>query len=154
MQSGTKYDGILLETCVSVTWMRLLRRMYYFTGDIKYIDEIERTAFNVLYGSVNFEKAVCGEETRFDEPYYRQVYDRYTADKDGCIPAFDSYSPLSSNIRGRAVGGFKAMEENQAFCGCCIAIGAAGTALVPLLGTEVQDRLVRIICICRENLSF
>lgn len=88
MQSGTKYDGILLETCVSVTWMRLLRRMYYFTGDIKYIDEIERTAFNVLYGSVNFEKAVCGEETRFDEPYYRQVYDRYTADKDGCIPAF------------------------------------------------------------------
>ena len=68
MQSGTKYDGIMLETCVSVTWMRLLRRMYYFTGDIKYIDEIERTAFNVLYGSVNFEKAVCGEETRFDEP--------------------------------------------------------------------------------------
>ena len=154
MQSGTKYDGIMLETCVSVTWMRLLRRMYYFTGDIKYIDEIERTAFNVLYGSVNFEKAVCGEETRFDEPYYRQVYDRYTADKDGCIPAFDSYSPLSSNIRGRAVGGFKAMEENQAFCGCCIAIGAAGTALVPLLGTEVQDRLVRINLYMPGKLEF
>lgn len=131
MQSGTKYDGIMLETCVSVTWMRLLRRMYYFTGDIKYIDEIERTAFNVLYGSVNFEKAVCGEETRFDEPYYRQVYDRYTADKDGCIPAFDSYSPLSSNIRGRAVGGFKAMEENQAFCGCCIAIGSSWNSACP-----------------------
>ena len=57
-------------------------------------------------------------------------------------------------IRGRAVGGFKAMEENQAFCGCCIAIGAAGTALVPLLGTEVQDRLVRMNLYMPGKLEF
>lgn len=46
------------------------------------------------------------------------------------------------------------MEENQAFCGCCIAIGAAGTALVPLLGTEVQDRLVRINLYMPGKLEF
>ena len=44
---------------------------------------------------------------------------------------FDSYSPLMSGIRGRAVGGFKSMEGNTAYCGCCIAIGAAGCALAP-----------------------
>ena len=117
MQSGTKYDGIMLETCVSVTWMRLLRRMYYFTGNCRYIDEIEKTAFNVLYGAVNFEKAVCQEEAHFDASYYKQVYEHYVTSPNGCIPAFDSYSPLKSGIRGRAVGGFKPMNDNQAFCG-------------------------------------
>ena len=144
MQSGTKYDGIMLETCVSVTWMRLLRRMYYLTGEGRYIDEIERTAFNVLYGALNTENAVCGEEAHFDETYYKQVYERYVAGGKSHIPVFDSYSPLKSGIRGRAVGGFKSMEDKQAFCGCCIAIGAAGTALVPLIGTEILQEKVRV----------
>lgn len=154
MQSGTKYDGIMLETCVSVTWMRLLRRMYYLTGEGSYIDEIERTAFNVLYGAVNTERAVCGEEVHFDESYYKQVYERYVAVGESCIPVFDSYSPLKSGIRGKAVGGFKPMEDNQAFCGCCIAIGAAGTALVPLIGTEVSKEKVRVNLYLPGNIDF
>ena len=38
------------ETCVTVTWMRLLTRLYLLSGEEKYIDRIERSGFNALYG--------------------------------------------------------------------------------------------------------
>ena len=57
---------------------------------------------------------------------------------------FDSYSPLMSGIRGRAVGGFKSMEENTAYCGCCIAIGAAGCALATLMAARDTEEGVEI----------
>ena len=164
MQSGTKYDGLMLETCVTVTWMKLMERVYRLTGEMKYLEEAERSAFNALYGAVNTENAACGPEAVFDEPYYREVYDRATGRPVGQEAAlaagrpaaggpagnndgqagnnggqgqmFDSYSPLMSGIRGRAVGGFKSMEENTAYCGCCIAIGAAGCALATLMAAR------------------
>ncbi len=125
------YQGLMLETCVTVTWMKLLYAMYELTGCSLYLDEIERSAFNALYGAVNTNEAVCGPETTFDLKHYRGVYDRYIADKGNKGQVFDSYSPLMKGIRGRAVGGFKAMEDRTVFSGCCIVIGAAGTALVP-----------------------
>ncbi len=125
------YQGLMLETCVTVTWMKLLYAMYELTGCSLYLDEIECSAFNALYGAVNTEEAVCGPETTFDLKHYRGVYDCYIADKGNKGQVFDSYSPLMAGIRGRAVGGFKAMENRTAFSGCCIVIGAAGVALVP-----------------------
>ena len=139
MQTYTKYDGLILETCVTVTWMKLLYQIYALTGDCRYMDEIERSVYNALYGAVNTENSTCGNEATFDEPHYRQVYDRHVADRNGKAQIFDSYSPLRSGIRGRAVGGFKAMRDNTAYCGCCVAIGAAGTALAPFAGAEVRE---------------
>lgn len=136
MQTGTKYDGLMLETCVTVTWMKLLSRVYQMTGDMRYLEEVERSAFNALYGAVNTENSTCGPETTFDEPDYRDVYDRAVNENGGRGQLFDSYSPLRAGIRGRAVGGFKSMEQGKAFCGCCIAIGAAGTALMPALAAR------------------
>ncbi|MDE7355137.1 MAG: glycoside hydrolase family 127 protein [Acetatifactor sp.] len=136
MQTGTEYDGLMLETCVTVTWMKLLSRVYEMTGDERYLEEVERSAFNALYGAVNTENSTCGPETVFDEPNYRDVYDRAVAQNGGRGQLFDSYSPLRAGIRGRAVGGFKSMEQETAYCGCCIAIGAAGTALVPALAVR------------------
>ena len=172
MQSGTKYDGLMLETCVTVTWMKLMERVYRLTGEMKYLEEAERSVFNALYGAVNTENAACGPEAVFDEPYYREVYDRATGRPVGQEAAlavrrsaaggptgnndgqagnnggqgqmFDSYSPLMSGIRGRAVGGFKSMEENTAYCGCCIAIGAAGCALAPLMAARGTNEGVEI----------
>ncbi len=172
MQSGTKYDGLMLETCVTVTWMKLMERVYRLTGEMKYLEEAERSAFNALYGAVNTENAACGPEAVFDEPYYREVYDRATGrpvgqeaalavgrpaaggpagnndgqagNSGGWGQMFDSYSPLMSGIRGRAVGGFKSMEGNTAYCGCCIAIGAAGCALVPLMAARDTNEGVEI----------
>lgn len=131
MQTGTAYDGLMLETCVTVTWMKFLYRVYELTGDMKYLEEVERSAFNALYGAVNTQNSVCGLETTFDEPHYRNVYDCAVSQNGGEGQIFDSYSPLRSGIRGRAVGGFKSMEQGTQYCGCCIAIGAAGCALVP-----------------------
>lgn len=139
MQTYTKSDGILLETCVTVTWMKLLYRVYLLTGDPKYMDAFEVSAYNALLGSVNTENATCGPETTFDEPRYREVYDRYVNARNGEGQIFDSYSPLRADIRGRAVGGFKAMDENRAYCGCCVAIGAAGMALMPLASAECKE---------------
>ena len=142
MQSGTKYDGLMLETCVTVTWMKLMERVYRLTGELKYLEEAERSAFNALYGAVNTKGAVCGPEAAFDEPYYREVYDR--AVRSSGPQMFDSYSPLRAGIRGRAVGGFKSMEENTAYCGCCIAIAAAGCALVPLMAARDRAEGIEI----------
>ncbi len=130
MQTGTKYDGLMLETCVTVTWMKLMWKVYLTTGDMRYLEEVERSAFNALYGAVNTQNSACGPEATFDEPHYRSVYHRALAENGGRGQIFDSYSPLRRGIRGRAVGGFKSMEEETAYCGCCIAIGAAGVALV------------------------
>ncbi len=144
MQTGTEYDGLMLETCVTVTWMKLMYQVYEETGDMRYLEEVERSAFNALYGAVNTENSVCGPETTFDEPSYRGVYDRAIAGAGGQGQIFDSYSPLRSGIRGRAVGGFKSMEQGEAFCGCCIAIGAAGTALTALAAARNTARGVEI----------
>ncbi len=140
MQTGTEYDGLMLETCVTVTWMKLLSRVYEITGDERYLEEVERSAFNALYGAVNTENSTCGPEATYDEPYYRDVYDRAIAENGGKGQLFDSYSPLRAGIRGRAVGGFKSMEQDTAYCGCCIAIGGAGIALVPAVAArEIRE---------------
>ena len=107
-QTDTDYDGIMQETCVTVTWMKLCNQLLLLTGDAKYADYIERSMYNALYGSVNTEKRT---------------------ENGGFM--FDSYSPLTLNKRGRFIGGHKDIAEGK-YYGCCAAIGAAGTAL-PLL---------------------
>lgn len=144
MQTGTAYDGLMLETCVTVTWMKFLYRVYELTGDMKYLEEVERSAFNALYGAVNTQYSTCGPEATFDEPYYRSVYDCAVSRNGGEGQIFDSYSPLRSGIRGRAVGGFKSMERETEYYGCCMAIGAAGCALVPAAAARDTEAGVEI----------
>ncbi len=108
-------EGIMQETCVTVTWMRMLLRLCLLTGEAKYYTRLERSALNALYGSVNDHML----ESRM---------------KDGSLlPAlpFDSYSPLRMATRGRGVGGLKFFSFGG-FYGCCACIAAAGTAIYPL----------------------
>lgn len=116
-EKQTEYsETIMQETCVTVTWMRLCARLWKVTRDPKYIDRIERSALNALYGSIND----CGcDMFSFEKKSYMHG-----------LP-FDSYSPLYNNTRGRGIGGFKEFPEGG-FYGCCACIGAAGTALYPL----------------------
>lgn len=109
MQTDPDYKGIMQETCVSVTWMKLCNQLLLLTGDAKYADRIERTVYNALYGAIN--------EQRRDTPKGNYV--------------FDSYSPLTLSARGRLVGGYRDIAPGR-YYGCCVAIGAAGTAL-PLI---------------------
>jgi DUF1680 family protein len=41
-----------METCVAVTWMELCARLLRITGDARYGDEIEKTAYNALAGAM------------------------------------------------------------------------------------------------------
>lgn len=104
-QTDTDYTGIMQETCVTVTWMKLCNQLLLLTGESKYADYIETSFYNALLGAVNTNK------------------------NDGLM--FDSYSPLTLGKRGRGIGGEKDISTTQIY-GCCAAIGAAGTAL-PLL---------------------
>ena len=110
------HENIMQETCVTVTWMRVLRRLYELTGDPKYIDRIENSGFNALYGSLNTE--LNNQYNMLEKKFYEGM-------------AFDSYSPLYMNTRGRGIGGHLSFAKGG-YYGCCIAIGACGISLMPL----------------------
>lgn len=116
-QTDTDYEGIMQETCVTVTWMKLCNRLFELTNDAKYADEIERSAYNALYGAVN-------------------TLDRKNMHGDRFV--FDSYSPLFLGRRGRDVGGYQRISEDKCY-GCCVAIGAHGTALIPLTAVKADQ---------------
>lgn len=115
-QTDTDYTELMQETCVTVTWMKLCNQLLTLTGDPKYADWIEQSCYNALYGAVNTRR--CVQQHSF---------------------AFDSYSPLTLGRRARGIGGIRPLSEDRVY-GCCVAIGAAGTAL-PLLTavTETAD---------------
>ena len=116
-QTDTSYQNIMQETCVTVTWMKFCDRLLRHTGNSKYADEIEKSAYNALYGAVNTE-------------------DCLTSKKDSFI--FDSYSPLFLRPRGRGAGGYKDIADGVYF-GCCVAIGAHATAMMPLYAVKPFD---------------
>lgn len=109
--------AIMQETCVTVTWMRLQERLLRLTGKVIYAEGIEQSALNALYGSLNYEGL----------PQYSKE-DKCRVDG---VP-FDSYSPLTFKARGIGIGGYKKFSAGG-YYGCCACIGAAGTALFPLM---------------------
>ena len=98
--------GIMQETCVTVTWMKLCWQVLCLTGDAAFADHMEQSIYNALIGAVNSERVTV----------------------NGGLP-FDSYSPLLPGLRGRKMGGYKEME-NGAYYGCCGCIGSAGMGLI------------------------
>ena len=116
--------GIMQETCVTVTWMRLLERLLRLTGNASYVQDIERSAYNALYGSLN----------PFNQTQFSFEDKTYVAG----VP-FDSYSPLTYQPRGIGIGGYKKFSSGG-YYGCCACIGAAGTALFPLIQVLAYDK--------------
>lgn len=106
-QADPAFTGIMQETCVTVTWMKLCGQMLRFTGDPVFGDAMERSLHNALLGAVN-----------------TGMVPRDPLSPNGWLP-FDSYSPLRAAPRGQAVGGRMVMADNTIY-GCCAAIGAAG----------------------------
>lgn len=98
--------GIMQETCVTVTWMKLCYQVLCLSGDAAFADHMEQSIYNAMIGSINTERVTV----------------------NGGLP-FDSYSPLLPGLRGRKMGGYKVMD-NGAYYGCCACIGAAGLGLI------------------------
>ncbi len=119
----TEYsDKVMQETCVTVTWIRVLVRMYLLTGDVKYIDRIECSGYNALYGSLNTKQ--CEHYNQWSKTY---------------MPAkcFDSYSPLYMSTRNKGIGGVSHFANGD-YAGCCVAIGACGISLMPLTSIVIM----------------
>ena len=112
------YDGVMQETCVTVTWMKLCSRLLELTGDSKFADEMEKSFYNAYLGALN---------TEYRESKY--VHNKF-ADTDviPCFMPFDSYSPLTPGKRGQKVGGNQLLPDNS-YYGCCACIGAAGVGV-------------------------
>ncbi len=114
-QTQTDYQGIVQETCVTVTWMKFAASLLELSGDSDYADHIERSFYNAYMGSLNTHRV----------PFYRKDVP--------CVPQvlpFDSYSPLTADRRGRKVGGYNHFAD-RSFYGCCACIGAAGAGTIP-----------------------
>ena len=121
----TEYNETeMQETCVTVTWMRLLARLHLLTGKVEYVDRIEKSAYNALYGSINTK----------NEPGFSKFEGNIAVDP----LIFDSYSPLYNNRRGLGTGGLKRFRDGD-FYGCCACIGSAGTGIFPLIGVLKSD---------------
>ncbi len=110
-------NGIMQETCVTVTLMKYLYQVHLLTGDPKYMDAFEVSLYNAYLGSINTEKAT-------NPNIYKKNPDVILEP----LP-FDSYSPLAADTRGNQVGGLCVMSDRH-YYGCCACIGAAGIGLV------------------------
>ncbi len=122
-QTDTEYRGIMQETCVTVTWIKLCSRLLCLTGDAVYADCIEQAFYNAYLGTLNTKKMPSYSETRgkpASTPHLPTVL------------TFDSYSPLTAGMRGQKVGGYNTLFDNTVY-GCCACIGSAGVGLLPLI---------------------
>lgn len=43
---------LMMETCVTVYWMRLCYRLLRLTGEVKYADELEKSLYNAILGAI------------------------------------------------------------------------------------------------------
>lgn len=113
-------EDIEQETCVSVTYLGLCMELLSITGDAKYVDYIERIAYNILFGSVNNENQTMKNTEGMV----------YTDEYEMSVPhepfPFDSYSPITLGKRGKRVGGFMRMQEGRSY-GCCACIASVAT---------------------------
>ena len=110
-------NGIMQETCVSVTWMKFCGQLLRLTGDPKYADAIEQTFFNAFLGAANFPM----------KPFVHVVSGNNITERieiKGALP-FDSYSPLRAGSRGKQIGGMK-LDPKGTFYGCCACIAPMG----------------------------
>lgn len=135
-KTQTEYsEEEMQETCVTVTWMNLCYRLLQLTGESKYADWLERSALNAMNGSVNTENQLVLRGEVMD---YRFVPMKPFEGKRPILP-FDSYSPLVYNRRGKKIGGFNFMYDDE-FYGCCACIGGLGLAIEELFGVMKSSK--------------
>ena len=123
-QTQTDYEGIVQETCVTVTWMKFAMAMLELSGDVAYADHIEQSYYNAYIGAFNTHRVARIESSKEGLPQ---------------VLPFDSYSPLVSNRRGRKVGGYNIFTD-KTYYGCCACIGAAGAGTFPQVALMKNEK--------------
>ncbi|MBR2019252.1 MAG: glycoside hydrolase family 127 protein [Clostridia bacterium] len=114
------YEGIMQETCVTVTWMKYCARLLCLTGERVFADCMEQSFYNAYLGALNTEHCEC--------EYARKKIAEGDANLKPTYLPFDSYSPLIPGKRGRKVGGLQLLSDGS-YYGCCACIGAVGVGV-------------------------
>ncbi|MBR2403459.1 MAG: glycoside hydrolase family 127 protein [Lachnospiraceae bacterium] len=137
-QANTTNGGIQQETCVTVTLMKFFYRLALLTGESKYVDAFEISLFNAYLGAINTE-SVINTGSMLD------LSGEYTVPPDWKAEAltFDSYSPLTADVRGKGIGGLKVMSDMH-YYGCCVCIGPAGLGLAAKLAVSTDEKEVAL----------
>lgn len=131
------YDGVMQETCVTVTWMKFCSRLLALTGDPAYADCMEQSFYNAYLGAFNTEYKECSYVV---EKYIKKLgYEKVVS----CFLPFDSYSPLIPGKRGQKVGGNQLLPDFS-YYGCCACIGAAGVGVFLQNAITVNEQEVVI----------
>lgn len=115
------------ETCVTVTLMKFFYQLHLITGEAKFADAFERSFYNAYLGAFNTEDQV-------GEAFAK----KFLSDAIVEPMPFDSYSPLTSGVRGVAIGGTRIMSDKHHY-GCCAAIGSAGIGLASKIHVLTTD---------------
>ncbi len=131
-QTDTAYQGIMQETCVTVTWMKFCLQLLCITGNPEFAEYFENALYNAYLGAVNTENIT-------NDKYICERYENAIIEP---LP-FDSYSSLLPNIRGRGIGGFCIMPDNH-YYGCCACIGSAGIGMIHKISTMLNKNGVSI----------
>jgi DUF1680 family protein len=111
--------GIMQETCVTVTWMKFCWQLWRMTGEDKWIDALERSAYNAMSAALR---------RRIDPE----------ANGGVAIP-IHSYNPLRHDVRADLMGGRKTITEESCY-GCCVCISSAGFALDTLAAAGIDRK--------------
>ncbi|MBQ3954496.1 MAG: glycoside hydrolase family 127 protein [Clostridia bacterium] len=113
--------GIMQETCVTVTWMKFCWQLWRMTGENKWIDALEKAAYNAMSASL------------------RRHAD--AAENGGVLLPVHSYNPLRYDVRAAMVGGKKTLDPagNSSY-GCCVCISSAGFALDTLAAAALDRK--------------
>ncbi len=112
------------ETCVTVTWMKLCSQLLRLTGDSVFAEAMEQSFCNAYLGALNTHEVVRPMFKKSTDPDDKRLYPYYS------MLTFDSYSPLTADVRGRAVGGPCVFFDDKTYYGCCACIGSAGMGLM------------------------
>ncbi len=125
-QTDASVTTVMQETCVTVTWMKFLWQLWRMTGDAKFMDAFERSAYNAMAAAIrtDADPGMSGKE-------------------NGGVPLpIHSYNPLRHAVRWKEIGGCKKINEESVY-GCCVCISAAGFALdtIAAAGTDRDGTL-------------
>ncbi len=120
-----------METCVTVTWMKLAGQLLRLTGEASYADEIERTVYNSLLG------AQKGDGTWWC--HYSPLEGKREAAPEQC--AMHANCCVANGPRGLMLAPMLAVMQGER--GPVINLFEAGTAKVPLAsGRSVELEIV------------
>lgn len=130
-QANTTNERIQQETCVTVTLMKFFYRLAMLTGESKFADAFEISLYNAYLGAINTESVI--------DPGMYLVHPDWKAE----ALTFDSYSPLTADVRGKGIGGLKTMSDMH-YYGCCVCIGPAGLGLAAKMAAFTDEKAVTL----------